>query len=102
VLDDNKRTIIDGGGLPILLDLIKSGDVKLQNEAVGCMRNLSVDRMILRFSFSILAHNKKVMGAGGAIPCLVTLLRSPEEKIQKNAALTLRNLSAQNGIYQIV
>ncbi len=49
MLDDNKRTIIDGGGLPILLDLIKSGDVKLQNEAVGCMRNLSVDRKIELF-----------------------------------------------------
>lgn len=42
-LDDNKKKIISGGGVPLLIDLIRTGDSKLQNEAVGCLRNLSMD-----------------------------------------------------------
>lgn len=86
VNDENKRKIVEGGGVPLLINLIKTGDVKLQNEAVGCMRNLSMD-----------AENKKILGREGVIPYLVRLLQSSqEEKIQRNAALTLRNLSANN------
>ena len=41
--DENKTKIVEGGGILLLLNLIKTGDVKLQNEAVGCFRNLSMD-----------------------------------------------------------
>lgn len=43
VNDSNKKKIVDGGGIELLINLIKSGDLKLQNEAVGCLRNLSMN-----------------------------------------------------------
>lgn len=42
-------------------------------------------------------ENKKVIGREGAIPPLVLLLRSSVEKIQRNSAVTLKNLSSGNG-----
>lgn len=42
-------------------------------------------------------ENKKVIGREGAIPPLLLLLRSNVEKIQRNAAVTLKNLTSQNG-----
>jgi len=44
-------------------------------------------------------ENQKILGRGGIIPFLVNLLNSQEEKIQRNATLTLRNLSS-NGTPQ--
>jgi hypothetical protein len=51
------------------------------------------------FIFFILSteENKKVIGREGAIPPLLQLLRSNVEKIQRNAAVTLKNLTSQNG-----
>lgn len=44
-----------------------------------------------------LEENKKVIGREGAIPPLVLLLRSNVDKIQRNSAVTLKNLSTNNG-----
>jgi len=41
--DKNKKTIVEEGAVPIFINLLKSNDVKLQNEAVGALRNLSLD-----------------------------------------------------------
>lgn len=43
--ESNKKTIVEGGCVPLLISLIKTNDIKLQNEAVGCLRNLSMDGM---------------------------------------------------------
>jgi hypothetical protein len=49
-VDKNKKTIVEEGAVPIFVNLLKSTDVKLpneavklQNEAVGALRNLSLD-----------------------------------------------------------
>jgi len=42
-VDKNKKTIVEEGAVPIFINLLKSNDVKLQNEAVGALRNLSLD-----------------------------------------------------------
>jgi hypothetical protein len=39
--DRNKKRIVDEGGVGTLVRILKSGDIKLQNEAVGALRNLS-------------------------------------------------------------
>ena len=39
--DRNKKRIVDEGGVGTLVRMLKSGDIKLQNEAVGALRNLS-------------------------------------------------------------
>jgi hypothetical protein len=51
--DKNKKTIVEEGAVPIFVNLLKSNDVKLQNEAVklqneavGALRNLSLDGSI--------------------------------------------------------
>jgi hypothetical protein len=41
--DKNKKTIVEEGAVPVFVNLLKSNDVKLQNEAVGALRNLSLD-----------------------------------------------------------
>lgn len=43
VIDDNKKEIVKEGAVPTFIELLRSNDVKLQNEAVGALRNLSVD-----------------------------------------------------------
>lgn len=48
-------------------------------------------------NFHTIEENKKIIGREGAIPYLVNFLRSNVEKLQRNSALTLRNLSANNG-----
>lgn len=108
--DRNKKRIVDEGGVGTLVRILKSGDIKLQNEAVGALRNLSFlgaykpKLFVLQFpfliaaiNFKIIEENKKIIGREGAIPYLVNFLRSNVEKLQRNSALTLRNLSANNG-----
>ena len=41
--DKNKRAIVEEGAVPMFVQLLQSNDVKLQNEAVGALRNLSLD-----------------------------------------------------------
>lgn len=45
-LEKNKEIISKEGAIPILVDFIKSNDVKLQNEALGALRNLSTNGKI--------------------------------------------------------
>jgi hypothetical protein len=47
--------------------------------------------------YALPEENKKVIGREGAIPPLVLLLRSNVDKIQRNSAVTLKNLSTNNG-----
>lgn len=53
-LDDNKRVVVVNGGLDLLIDIINTDDTKLQHEAVGCLRNLSMHRgfCVFRLIFS--------------------------------------------------
>ena len=43
-----------------------------------------------------------MIGREGAIPPLVLLLRSGVDKIQRNSAVTLKNLSTSNGMLPLV
>jgi hypothetical protein len=88
--DLNKQRIADDGGIPVLIRILRTDDPKLQNEAVGALRNLS-----------FLEENKRIIGREGAIPLLVALLHSSNERIQRNSALTLRNLISNNGTHSI-
>lgn len=45
--DKNKRAIVEEGAVPMFVQLLQSNDVKLQNEAVGALRNLSLDGTLL-------------------------------------------------------
>ena len=38
----------------------------------------------------------------GCVPAMVNLLRSPVESIQEHAAVTLRNLSLNDGLYYCI
>lgn len=58
-VDDNKREIVKEGAVPIFIDLLKSNDVKLQNEAVGALRNLSVDGVLYKSErYEVLTRNR--------------------------------------------
>jgi hypothetical protein len=56
-----------------------------QEHACGALRNLSMKREVSRR-----------MGEEGALPYMITLLRSPDERIQEQAATLLRNLSVND------
>jgi hypothetical protein len=145
VNSENKVLIVQGDAVPGLLALLRSpqdptaveGDpeyeaqvasykqsLKVQEQAAGAMRNLSmhaenkgtlVSLGIIPPTLLLLQSDEtaiKEQGAGilrnmsvsaphgaiiisdGAVPHLVSLLRVPDLKVQEQAAATLRNLSA--------
>lgn len=103
VNSDNKLKIVEADAVPPLLVLLRpptepaaaDGDpeyqgqiaafqqqVKVQEQAAGALRNLSMH-----------SENKSKLVSLGCIPPTLVLLKSPEARIQEQAAGILRNIS---------
>lgn len=79
-----QSSIVESGGLPYLLDLLKSHSVNLVLAAVACTRNISIH-----------PENENVIVGKGFLPPLVDLLdKFDNEEIQCHAVSTLRNIAA--------
>ena len=73
---------VSDGCVPVLTELLKSSDLKVQEQAAATIRNLSAT-----------AELRPALVQAGTLPLLIELLSSPEEKIQEQAGVALRNLS---------
>ncbi|KAG4208301.1 hypothetical protein ERO13_A03G122500v2 [Gossypium hirsutum] len=112
---DNRILTADAGAIPVLVNLLTTDDVSLQEHAVTSILNLSIfenkSPMMLAagsmearenaaatlFSLSIVDENKIIIGASGAIPALVDLLQNGSTKGKKDAATSLFNLCIYQG-----
>ena len=57
----------------------------MQNEACGALRNLSFND-----------KNQRLIGKDGGITLLLDLLKSDDENLKRNSAITLNNLTSAN------
>ena len=110
----NEFKIVQEGGIKPLVNLLRSPNYKVVEQAAVTLRNLSVNgkyqsldmlvnslplnsilaRSLRNELYSIFADaNKVYFGTDGALPPLVALLRSPQLAVQEQAAVILRNLS---------
>ncbi|XWS34514.1 hypothetical protein CRYUN_Cryun21dG0044700 [Craigia yunnanensis] len=124
---DNRILIADAGAIPVLVNLLTTDDVSLQEHAVTSILNLSIFEnnkslimlagaipsivQVLRagsmearenaaatlFSLSLSDENKIIIGASGAIPALVDLLKHGSTRGKKDAATALFNLCIYQG-----
>ncbi|TYH25232.1 hypothetical protein ES288_A03G152800v1 [Gossypium darwinii] len=112
---DNRILTADAGAIPVLVNLLTTDDVSLQEHAVTSILNLSIfenkSPMMLAagsmearenaaatlFSLSLVDENKIIIGASGAIPALVDLLQNGSTKGKKDAATSLFNLCIYQG-----
>ncbi|XVE92056.1 hypothetical protein REPUB_Repub01dG0064400 [Reevesia pubescens] len=124
---DNRILIADAGAIPVLVNLLRTDDVALQEHAVTSILNLSIFEnnkslimlagaipsivQVLRagsmetkenaaatlFSLSLADENKIIIGASGAIPALVDLLQRGSTRGKKDAATALFNLCIYQG-----
>ncbi|XP_010552723.1 PREDICTED: U-box domain-containing protein 11 [Tarenaya hassleriana] len=124
---DNRILIAEAGAIPVLVNLLTSDDVTMQENAVTCILNLSIYEnnkelimlagavpsivQVVRggsmearenaaatlFSLSLADENKIIIGASGAIPALVDLLQSGSARGKKDAATALFNLCIYQG-----
>ncbi|GMJ13317.1 PLANT U-BOX PROTEIN10 [Hibiscus trionum] len=79
---DNRILIADAGAIPVLVNLLTTDDVSLQEHAVTSILNLS-----------IFENNKSLIMLAGAIPSIVQVLRAGSMEARENAAATLLSLS---------
>jgi hypothetical protein len=89
IIDENKLKISNLGGLSPLLLLLSSINSRIQEQAAGAVRNLSVN-----------PECKVTIVNEGGLPPLIALLRSPVETIQEQAAVAVRNISV-NADYRL-
>lgn len=82
VNNDNKRLIVEMGGLGPLMKQMMSPNVEVQCNAVGCMTNLA--------SFE---ENKAKIARSGALIPLVKLANSKDLRVQRNATGALLNMT---------
>ncbi|KAJ9135800.1 hypothetical protein P3X46_032936 [Hevea brasiliensis] len=124
---DNRILIAEAGAIPVLVNLLTTEDVSIQENAVTAILNLSIYEnnkglimlagaipsivQILRagsvearenaaatiFSLSLGDENKIIIGASGAIPALVELLENGSPRGKKDAATALFNLCIYQG-----
>lgn len=80
--DDNKRLIVEMGGLGPLIKQMMSPNVEVQCNAVGCLTNLA--------SYE---DNKAKIARSGALLPLTKLARSRDMRVQRNATGALLNLT---------
>ncbi|KAE8663874.1 U-box domain-containing protein 10 [Hibiscus syriacus] len=79
---DNRILIADAGAIPVLVNLLKTADVSLQEHAVTSILNLS-----------IFDNNKSLIMLTGALPSIVQVLEAGSVEARENAAATLFSLS---------
>ncbi|WOK93765.1 hypothetical protein Cni_G02466 [Canna indica] len=124
---DNRACIAEAGAIPILVSLLYTHDVHIQEHAVTTLLNLSIfeenkGRIIVSgavpgivhvlkrgsmearensaatlFSLSVVDRNKVIIGESGAIPPLVLLLGEGSQRGKKDAATALFNLCIYQG-----
>ncbi|XP_050233845.1 U-box domain-containing protein 11 [Mercurialis annua] len=124
---DNRILIAEAGAIPMMVNLLTSEDVSIQENSVTAILNLSIYEnnkglimlagaipsivQILRagsvearenaaatlFSLSLGDENKIIIGASGAIPALVELLENGSPRGKKDAATALFNLCIYQG-----
>lgn len=124
---DNRILIAEAGAIPVLVNLLTTDDVTVQDHAVTSILNLSIyennkslimhvgaipsivqvlraGSMVARenaaatlFSLSLADENKIIIGASGAIPALVDLLQTGSVRGKKDAATALFNLCIYQG-----
>lgn len=82
VNNDNKRLIVEMGGLGPLMKQMMSPNVEVQCNAVGCMTNLA----------SYEANKAKIARSGALLP-LVKLANSRDLRVQRNATGALLNMT---------
>ncbi|XP_065856259.1 U-box domain-containing protein 11-like [Euphorbia lathyris] len=79
---DNRILIAEAGAIPVLVNLLTSEDVSIQENSVTAILNLS-----------IYESNKAMIMLAGAIPSIVQILRAGSAEARENAAATLFSLS---------
>ncbi|KAG6499886.1 hypothetical protein ZIOFF_039697 [Zingiber officinale] len=124
---DNRICIAEAGAIPLLVSLLCTNDIRLQEHAVTAILNLSIceenkGKIIIcgavpgivhilktgstearenaaatLFSLSVVDRNKVIIGESGAIPPLVLLLREGSQRGKKDAARALFNLCIYQG-----
>ncbi|KAI8542077.1 hypothetical protein RHMOL_Rhmol08G0110900 [Rhododendron molle] len=120
---DNRIVIANSGAIDLLVDLLRSTDVKIQEESVTALLNLSINdnnktaiananaieplihvletgtpeakenSAATLFSLSVIEDNKVRIGRSGAIKPLVELLGNGSPRGKKDACTALFNLS---------
>jgi len=82
VLAENKVKIVEMNGLTHLIRQMKSANVEVQCNAVGCITNLATHE-----------ENKAKIAKSGALGPLTTLARSKDMRVQRNATGALLNMT---------
>jgi hypothetical protein len=82
---ENRITIANSGAIKPLVALLRSSDLKTQENAVTALLNLSIND-----------NNKAEIAAAGAIEPLVNVLRVGNSEAMENAAATLFSLSVMD------
>jgi hypothetical protein len=88
----NRIKIVQAGALHPLITLLRSASRRVQEQALGCLRDLSVA-----------PENKTRVVQEGGLPHVIGLLRSREESIRELACWTIRNLAvnAENKVLHV-
>ena len=82
--NDNQVAIAAAAdAIPLLIELLRDGNVKVRSSAAGTLRNLAVNT----------DSQVNIAAAEDAIPLLVELLRDGNAEVRSSAAGTLRNLA---------
>ncbi|XP_058787882.1 U-box domain-containing protein 4 isoform X2 [Vicia villosa] len=79
---DNRIAIANCGAINILVDLLKSTDTRIQENAVTALLNLSIND-----------NNKTAIANAGAIEPLIHVLKNGSPEAKENSAATLFSLS---------
>lgn len=82
VNNDNKRLVVELGGLDPLIRQMMSPNVEVQCNAVGCLTNLATHEA-----------NKAVIARSGALLPLTRLAKSRDMRVQRNATGALLNMT---------
>ncbi|CAK9173522.1 unnamed protein product [Ilex paraguariensis] len=88
---DNRRIIAEAGAIPFLVTLLGSHDLKIQENAVTALLNLS-----------ILDNNKKLIMAAGSIDGIIDVVQSGKTmEARENAAAAIFSLSMMDD-YKVI
>mmetsp|Transcript_87311 Transcript_87311/g.282139 ORF Transcript_87311/g.282139 Transcript_87311/m.282139 type:complete len:477 (-) Transcript_87311:215-1645(-) len=84
--EDLQRNLIEAGGIETLMMLVKTGDSRLQAEALGLLRSFAVDASLCG----------EIAGESDAISVVAKLLRTGDNDVQIEAAGLLLNFAYKN------
>ncbi|XP_020101836.1 protein spotted leaf 11-like [Ananas comosus] len=79
---DNRICIAEAGAIPLLINLLYTTDLRIQEHAVTALLNLSIHD-----------DNKAGIVSSGAVPGIVNVLKNGSMEARENAAATLFSLS---------